>query len=226
MFTHVAKLENKSSQTVSGNGCNTRGRHLPLSKLQGIGVTDMHLQLSPITSPKATGAPVEQEPCEDAIALFPSQLASPLNAAQNLVQPISDPAPMNQDLGDWQKLMKKLKDRQAKMAAEQAKPNPNPNKLNNLQAEANATQAEIDGVTPRIQNRVSQMDSARPALRSALNSVAQAPDFSQDAHADVQANPLPQTLEEYREAIASLVDEFDARVSSENTYDHDSVTAS
>ncbi len=159
------------------------------------------------------------ETCEDAAALFPSQLNTPVNAAQNLVQPISDPAPMNQDLGDWQKLLKKLKDRQAKMAAEQAKPNPNQNKINNLQAEANATQAQIDVVVPRIQGRVSQMDSARPALRSALNSVAQAPDFSQDAHADQQAHPLPQTLAEYREAIASLVDEFDLSVSSENTYD-------
>ena len=63
--------------------------------------------------------PIADEPCEDAMALFPSQLNTPVNAAQNLVQPISDPAPMNQDLGDWQKLMKKLKDRQAKMAAEQ-----------------------------------------------------------------------------------------------------------
>ncbi|MBT9543805.1 MAG: hypothetical protein IV090_00300 [Candidatus Sericytochromatia bacterium] len=95
----------------------------------------------------------------------------------------------------WQKLLKKLEDYQAKMVAEQAKPKPNPNKLNNLQAEANATQAQIDVLYPRIQNRISQMDSARPALRSALNSVAIQPDFSQDAHADVQAHPLPQTLE-------------------------------
>ncbi|MBT9543812.1 MAG: hypothetical protein IV090_00335 [Candidatus Sericytochromatia bacterium] len=181
----------------------------------------------PGTVPTASGSgdgtelcePVADEPCEDAQALFPAQLASPLNAAQNLVQPINDPAPMNQDLGDWQKLMKKLKDRQAKMAAEQEKPKPNQNKINNWQAEANATVDQLDVLNPRIQNRVSQMDSARPALRSELNSVAQQPDFSQDAHADQQVNPLPQTLEEYRTAIASLVDEFDLRVSSENTYD-------
>ncbi len=179
----------------------------------------------PGTVPTASGSgdgtevcePVDDEPCEDAQALFPSQLNTPVNAAQNLVQPIIDPAPMNQDLGDWQKLLKKLKDRQAKMAAEQAKPNPNPNRLNNLQAEANATQAQIDVVTPRIQSRVSQMDSARPTLRSALNSVAQAPDFSQDAHADQQVNPLPQTLEEYRTAIQFLLDDFEISIITDDT---------
>ncbi|MBT9549070.1 MAG: hypothetical protein IV090_26995 [Candidatus Sericytochromatia bacterium] len=115
--------------------------------------------------------------------------------------------------------MKKLKDRQAKMAAEQAKPNPNQNKINNWQAEANATQAQIDVVTPQIQNRVSQMDSARPTLRSELNSVAMQPDFSQDAHADVQAHPLPQTLEGYRMAVANLVNQFESQIASTNTHE-------
>ena len=112
------------------------------------------------------------------------------NAAEDMLEPIIAPAPMNQDLGDWQKLLKKGEDYQAKMASEQAKPQPNQNKLNNWQAQANQTVAQIDQVVPRIENRINQMDTARPALRSELNSVAQDSSFSSDSYADQLVNPF------------------------------------
>jgi hypothetical protein len=113
-----------------------------------------------LTGFSQSGAPIcehiddtPNDDCEDAQALLPSQLNTAINAAQNLVQPIIDPAQMPQELGDWQKLLKKLEDYQAKMAAEQAKPQPNQNKLNNWQAQANHTVAQIDQVVPSFAQR-------------------------------------------------------------------------
>jgi len=175
---------------------------------------------SPTPTPEPTATPGEDgETCEDISPLFPSYLTESLNTAQNMLQPISDAAPMHQDLGNWQSLLKKIKDHQAKIADEQAKSKPNTQKIAALQAQMSQTQAQATQLQTLILNRLSYMDSARPALRSELNSVAQQPDFSQDRYADSETNPLPQTLEEYSDVIASLVGEFELRMSSENTYD-------
>lgn len=204
----------EASVTISGGAC-------PKTGVFAIGSrTVIKPCPSPTPSPEPTATPpIQTDTCEVLQALFSSQLSTSINTAQNMLQPISNPAPMNQNLGDWQNLMKKLKDNQAKIVAEQAKAKPNQNKISQLQGEITQAQLESTQLQNLIENRVTQMDSARPALRSTLNSVAQQPAFSQDTYADQQAHPLPQTLEGYRMAVANLVNLFESQIASTNTHE-------
>jgi hypothetical protein len=123
LLAQVAEPDGEGSRTVVWGGRDSQGNYLPPGNyvafaysynwddFESFSIALPPVVATPTPSPEPTASPTDQtEPCEDLQALFPSQLLNGIHLSQNLVQPISDPAPMNQDLGDWQKLLKKGKD--------------------------------------------------------------------------------------------------------------------
>ena len=70
----------------------------------------------------------------------------------------------------------------------------------------------------QAQSTSGSLDALRPNLRQELNAVSQEPEFSKDTYAGAGAEPLPQTLEEYKESVSVQESFFEDAVTGDTTF--------